>query len=144
MTGLHRKRKDSQRVVETSDYIAMMTRIFHGLGARIAEDPVALAHLADLQATFTAAVNRGIYEANKSAAHYSQNDIAAIMGVSQQAVSKRIKLGESAYNEYWQARADAAPLVRLGDVRARRAELLADAGMDDRTGSVRELRAANG
>lgn len=144
MSGKHRTQRTSARVTETSDYVAMMTRIIHGYGARIANDPAALVHLPDLQRTMVEAVNRGIYEANRSADHYSQNDIARILGVSQQAVSKRIKLGEMAYNAYWRIMAQAAPVVRLADVRARRAALLSDAGVEDRTGSVRELRAATG
>lgn len=144
MSGRHRTKRGSPRVTETSDYMAMLTRILHGYGTRIGQDPVALVHLRDLQETLAAAVNRGIYEANKSADHYSQNDMAAILGVSQQAISKRIKQGEIAYNLYHQRVSDAAPLVRLADIRARRAELLAGAGVEDRTGSVRELKAANG
>jgi hypothetical protein len=42
-----------QRVTETSDYVAMMTRIITAFGDRIAADPVALAHLRDLQNVLT-------------------------------------------------------------------------------------------
>jgi transcriptional regulator with XRE-family HTH domain len=83
-------------------------------------------------------VNRGIFEANRSAAHYSQNEIAAILGISRQAVAKRIRLGEQAYSRTWQARG-AGALVRIADVCARGAELLAAADVEDRTGSAREL-----
>jgi hypothetical protein len=141
MAGKHRPGRAPQRVTETSDYVAMMTRIIQGFGNRIAEDPAALAHLRDLQAVLTDAVNRGIFAANKSDGGYSQYDMARILGVSQQAIGKRAKLGEAAHAEYWQQRENAAPMVRLADVRTRRAELLAEAGVADVTGSVRELRA---
>jgi len=38
----------------------------------------------------------------------------------------------------------AGALVRIADVRGRRAQLLAGAGVQDRTGSALELRAADG
>src|SRR5260370_19008145 len=141
MTGRHRAPRRPQRVTETSDYVAMMTRIITAYGDRIAGDPVALAHLRDLQATLADQVNRGIFEANASSAHYSQNEMARILGVTRQAIAKRIGLGEEVYARTWQARG-AGALVRIADVRGRRAELLADAGVQDRTGSALELRAA--
>lgn len=141
MAGRHRTGNKAQRIVETSDYVAMMTRIITAYGDRIAADPVALAHLRDLQATLAEQVNRGVFQANKSSAHYSQNEMAAILGVSRQAIAKRIGLGEQAYARTWQARG-AGVLVRIADIRGRRAQLLADAGVADRTGSALELRAA--
>jgi hypothetical protein len=94
----------------------MMTRIITAYGDRIAADPAALAHLRDLQQALADQVNRGIFEANRSAAHYSQNEIAAILGISRQAVAKRIRLGEQAYSRTWQA-GGAGALVRIADVR---------------------------
>jgi hypothetical protein len=143
MAGKHRARRGPQRVTETSDYVAMMTRIIAAFGDRIAADPVALAHLRDLQAALIEQTNRGIFEANKSSAHYSQNEIARILGVSRQAIAKRIALGEQVYARTWAARG-AGVLVRIGDIRARRAELLTAADIEDRTGSVLELRAYHG
>ncbi len=143
MTGRHRAPRRPQRVTETSDYVAMMTRIITAYGDRIAADPVALAHLRDLQATLADQVNRGIFEANQGQDHYSQNEMARILGVTRQAIAWRIRLGEEAYARTWQARG-AGALVRIGDVRARRAELLAAAEVEDRTGSVLELRASSG
>jgi hypothetical protein len=140
MAGKHRR---SRRITETSDYVAMMTRIIAAYGDRIAADPVALAHLRDLQAAMADQVNRGIFEANASSAHYSQNEMARILGVSRQAIAKRIGLGELVYARMQEARG-AGALVRIGDVRARRAQLLAAADVQDRTGSVLELRAAPG
>lgn len=143
MAGKHRAGRSSQRITETSDYVAMMTRIIAAYGDRIAADPVALAHLRDLQATLVDQVNRGIFEANQGQDRYSQNEMAAILGVSRQAIAKRIGLGQEVYARTWQARG-AGALVRIADVRARRAEVLADAGVQDRTGSALELRAADG
>lgn len=143
MAGKHRAPRRSQRITETSDYVAMMTRIIAAYGDRIANDPVALAHLRDLEATLVEQVNRGIFEANASSAHYSQNEMARILGVTRQAIAKRIALGEQVYARTWEARG-AGALVRIGDVRARRAELLAAADVQDRTGSALELRAAPG
>jgi hypothetical protein len=143
MAGRHRPGNKAQRIVETSDYVTMMTRIIAAFGDRIAADPAALAHLRDLQAALADHVNRGIFEANASQAHYSQNEIAAILGVSRQAIAKRIGLGEEVHARTWAARG-AGALVRIADIRARRAQLLAGADIEDRTGSVLELRAASG
>ena len=60
--------------------------------------------------------------------------------MSRQAIAKRIGLGEQVYARTWAARG-AGALVRIGEVRARRAELLAAAEVEDRTGLVLELRA---
>jgi len=141
MTGRHVKSKTPARVTETSDYVAMMLRIFDGYAARIADDPVALAHLRDLQAGFDGAVNRGIFAANQGTNPYSQNDMAKVLGTSRQAIQQRIKKGADAHAAYHQARG-AGAVHRIGDIRARRAELLGAAGVQDMTGSVRELRAA--
>jgi hypothetical protein len=141
MTTKGRAKRGPQRVTETSDYVAMMTRIINAFGDRIATDPAALAHLRDLQEVLTDQVNRGIFEANKGKYRYSQNEMAAILGISRQAMAKRIRLGESVYARTWEARG-AGAVVRVADVRTRRAQLLADAGVADRTGSVRELRTA--
>ena len=143
MAGKHRVPRRPQNVTETSDYVAMMTRIITAYGDRIAADSAALAHLRDLQATMAGQVNRGIFEANASSAHYSQNEMARILGVSRQAIAKRIGLGEEVYARTWEARG-AGALVRIADVRARRAQLLADAGVQDRTGSALELRPGRG
>jgi hypothetical protein len=100
-----------------------------------------LAHLRDLQDVLADQVNRGIFEANKGRNHYSQNEMAAILGISRQAIAKRIGLGETVYARTWEARG-AGAVVRVGDIRTRRAQLLADASVTDRTGSAREIRTA--
>ena len=139
MTSTDRARRGPQRVTETSDYVAMMMRIITAFGDRVAADPAALVHLRDLQDVLTKQVNRGIFEANKGRNHYSQNEMAAILGTSRQAIAKRIRLGETAYARTWEARG-AGAVVCVADIRVRRAKLLADAGVADRTGSARELR----
>jgi hypothetical protein len=131
--------KHTRRQTETSDFIAMMNRMAPALGDRIAADPVALVHVDDLMRNFADQVNRGIFEANRRSG-YSMNEIAALAGVSRQAVQQRAHRGESVYARLQAARG-AGALFRLGDIRRRRAELAAAAGVTDRTGSVRELRA---
>lgn len=133
--GRHRAGR-AGRVVETSDYVAFMTRSMVAWGDRIAADPAALVHLRELEQTLTQQTNRGIWEANRRA-QYSQNHMAAILGISRQGVAKRISLGELAAAAVNAARGGGA-LVRIGEVRARRARLLAAANVPDLTGSDRE------
>jgi len=113
-----------------------MTRAMISWGDRVAADPAALVHLRELEQTLTQQTNRGIWEANERG-QYSQNHMAAILGVSRQAVAKRITLGQLGAAALAQARG-AGALVRLGEVRARRQRLLAAAGVPDLTGSERE------
>jgi hypothetical protein len=141
MTSKGRARRGPHRITETSDYVAMMTRIITAFGDRIAANPAALAHLRDLQDTLADQVNRGIFEANKGRSRYSQNEMAAILGISRQGIAKRIGLGETVYARTWEARG-AGAVVRVADIRTRRAQLLADAGVADLTGSAHEIRTA--
>jgi hypothetical protein len=118
----------------------MMTRLLAAWGDRVADDPAALVHLADLTRQLQEATNRGMFLANARPGGYSQNDMAAILGVSRQAVAKRIGLGQMVYAAAAAARG-AGPLVRLADVRRARAAGLASAGVTDVTGTERERRA---
>src|SRR5437879_6328324 len=127
---------DSTRA-ETSDYVAFLRRAIYGYGRRIGDDPAALVHLRELEETLRDAVNLGTYLANKGRDRYSQNEQAAILGVSRQAVAKRISFGEAVHVRLEAERTTGA-VVRIADVRARRAEGLAAAGIEDRTGSPRE------
>lgn len=136
MTGKHRARPRT----ETSDYVAMLTRLLNSWGDRVAADPAALVHLRDLERTLADATNRGMFEANRQQGGYSQNDIAAILGTSRQAIAKRIRLGELVYAAAAAARG-AGPVVRLADIRRARAAGLASAGVTDVTGTERERRA---
>lgn len=140
-------KKRPARVTETSDYVAMMLRIFKGYGDRVSADPVALVHLGELIAALANETNRGIYLANDGEHSYSQNDMARILGVSRQAVAKRIANGELVHagrvdaGQKANAAGRATPLVRIADLRRRRAEGLRAVGLDDRTGSDREREA---
>lgn len=136
MSGKHRARPRT----ETSDYVAMLTRLLNAWGDRVAADPAALVHLGELTRLLADATNRGMFEANARPGGYSQNDMAAILGVSRQAVAKRIGLGQVVYAAAQAARG-AGPLVRLADVRRARAAGLASAGVSDLTGTERERRA---
>jgi hypothetical protein len=89
------------------------------------------------------AVNVGIYAANKLEDRpYSINEIASIMGISKQAVHKRVQEGEQVFLRLEAAKASGA-VVRLADMRAARAAVLGGAGVSDRTGSPRELAAGS-
>src|SRR6185437_15252494 len=103
---------------------------------RIALDPAALVHARELALTLEQQTNRGIWEANRGKA-YSQNYMAAMLGVSRQAIQQRITRGEIAAAAIT-ARRGGGALVRIGEIRARRARLLAAAGVPDLTGSERE------
>ena len=77
------------------------------------------------------AVNLGVYAANKLGDRpYSINEMAKIMGISKQAVHKRVKLGERVYVALETARANGA-VVRLDAVRQARAMVLGQAGVND-------------
>jgi hypothetical protein len=100
MAGLHRRRK---RTTTTDDYSAMLARMLRSYGNRIGQDPEAgLAHLRNLEAELTAAVNVGIYTANRVGGH-SINQLADILGVSKQAVHKRVGIGEQIARQREQA-----------------------------------------
>jgi hypothetical protein len=96
MTGLHRKRK---RETTTDDYAAMLARMVRAYGNRIGQDPAAgLAHLRQLETELTDAVNAGIYTANKVGGR-SINYLAGDLGVSKQAVFKRVQAGKQVVQE---------------------------------------------
>jgi hypothetical protein len=134
--GRHRAGDRPRRVTETSDYVAFLTRSLIAWGDRIADDPAALVHLRELESTLRDQTNRGIWEANRRG-RYSQRDMAAILGISHQGIGKRASLGELVAAAVTAARGGGA-LIRLGEVRARRARLLETAGVPDRTGSEKE------
>lgn len=140
MAGRHTRSRSAQRVTETSDYVGMMLRVITAFGDRIGEDPAALVHLREVEAALTDQVNRGVFLANAQQDGYSQNHMAAMLGVSRQAIAKRIGLGQAVYTRTAAARG-AGTLVRIKDIRARRAQLLAAAEVPDRTGSARERAA---
>lgn len=136
MTGRHAAAERPRKAVETSDYVAFLTRSLIAWGDRVAADPAALVHLRELESTLRDQTNRGIWEANRRG-RYSERDMGAILGMSHQAVHKRVGLGELVAAAVNAARGGGA-LIRLGEVRARRARLLEAAGLEDRTGSEKE------
>jgi len=133
-----RAARRAERQTETSEYVAMLTRVIAGYGGRIGEDPAALVHLRDIEQALRDSVNLGCFQANRGASGYSQYEMAAILGVSQQAIQKRAKAGELIHVA---RQAATGALVRIGDIRRRRAELLAAADVVDRTGTERERQA---
>ena len=91
MTGIHRKRK---RTTTGEQYAAMLRRMLTAYGTRIGQDPASgLTHLRELEQALTDAENLGIYTANRTGGH-SINELADILGVSKQAVHKRVLAGE--------------------------------------------------
>jgi hypothetical protein len=87
---LHRKRK---RTTTADDYAAMLARMMASYGKRIGDDPAAsLARLRELETALADATNHGLYLANKVGGH-SINELAGHLGVSKQAVFKRVGLG---------------------------------------------------
>jgi hypothetical protein len=138
------QRRQERRKTETAEFAAMLTRMLYAYGYRVSQDPADLGYLRDLEAAFRDAVNLGIYAANKLGDHpYGIGTIGAVLGVSKQAIAKRVRLGEEVYVRLEAARS-AGALVRLDDIRAGKARALAAAGVDGTTGSVRELAAGNG
>ena len=114
MEGRHRKR----RPTTTDDYAAMARRILRAYGRRIGEDPEAgLTHLRGLEAELADAVNVGIYTANKVGGH-SINQLADVLGVSKQAVHKRVGMGEQVAQQQAQRTAAAARTAKRRELPA--------------------------
>lgn len=137
MNGRHRRADP----LEVSERVAWIDRLLYTWGDEIARDPAALVHLRRLEASLRDNTNRGIFEANRGQNHYSRREIAAVLGVSEIAISKRMHLGETVYAALQQLRG-AGALVRIGDVRRERAAGLAAAGVQDKTGSEKERKAS--
>lgn len=139
MTGKHRLPDRRKRTVENDDYAAMLHRMHLGLATRIAEDPTMLAHEDALKKSLFDAFNAGIAAANRKPDQpYSLAEIAAIAGVSRQAIHKRVRFGETVLAAVAAARARGG-VVRLADIRATRTARLAEAGIPDRATSPKEL-----
>lgn len=140
MTGRHAAdksaRKRSARVTETSEFMAFAQRIAISVGDRLGNDPAGLVQARELVTMLQDHLDRGVFLANRQG-RYSQNELAAMAGISRQAIAKRVRRGELVHAEL-QRRRGAGALIRLVDLRARRAELLEAAGVEDRTGSDRE------
>jgi hypothetical protein len=110
-----------RRKTEDDEYAAMLLRMIHKYADRIAADPTAGVHLAELKAALAAAGNVGFYAANRLASQpYGLNELAAIMGISKQSIHEQIRRGEITYQAIEQARAEGRPIVRVADLRAAR------------------------
>jgi hypothetical protein len=123
MAGRHANKALARRRRKTEDdeYAAMLLRMIHKYADRIAADPTAGVHLAELKAALAAAGNVGFYAANRLADHpYGLNELAAIMGISKQSMHEQIRRGEITHQAIEQARAEGKPLVRVADLRAAR------------------------
>ena len=139
MAGKHRLPARRRREYESSEYAAMLIRMIYAYGSRVGEDPAALTYLRDIETAVRDAANAGIAAANlRPDQPYSLAEMADIVGVSRQAIHKRVRLGQAVLGRLMAARSNGA-IVRLEDMRKARAAGLAAAGIPDRTGSPREL-----
>ena len=94
MPGQHRKRK--RKPTSAKDYAAMMRRMIRNYSRRGAENPAAeLVNLRSIEAEVADAIDNALYLANKTGGH-SVNELAEVLGVSKQAVHKRVQAGEAA------------------------------------------------
>ena len=125
------------RITETSEFTAAVVRMLYAYGRRAQSDPAALAHLRTIETAVRDATNLAVFGANTAGqAPYSLAEIAAVLGVTREAIFKRKKLGRLVAE-----RLAGDKIIRIADVRAARAETLIAAGVDDQTGSPAELRA---
>ena len=142
MPGRHRSDRSParrKRDVESSEYAAMLIRQIQAYGKRIGQDPAALTYLRDIEQALRDSVNAGIAAANRRPDQpYSLAEIADVLGISRQGMHKRVKLGEAVLTRLAIARGQ-GPVIRLADMRKTRAATLARAGVEDRTGSPREI-----
>jgi len=137
MTGKHAAPRP-RRATETSDLAGAIMRLHRAYGERIGNDPAALVHEQQLLDSLRDEINRGIWLANRNpATRYSLTEIARINGRTKQAVSLRVQSGEAVHNRRLAA-AGGGILTRLADLRRHRAERLAAADVEDRSGSDRE------
>lgn len=131
------QRKRPKRVVENDEYAAAIIRMLIKYAPRLAADPAGLVYLDDIEEALRACRNLAIYGAHERVDQppYSYGELAKILGVTRPAVVKRKHQGEDFYRRL------AGPVVRLADLRAARARRLARAGVEDKTGTARELAA---
>lgn len=122
------------RSLETSEFIAMLYRQSAALRRRCANDPAGLVQALEFQARLANDINAAIYEANVGNDAYSMNEIAKMLGYSRQAIQQRVARGR----EWVTFIEQQAGSIRIADIRAARARLLAATGSVDRTGSERE------
>ena len=91
--GEHRRKR---RPTSTASYASMLLRMIRAYAPRIGRDPAdGLARLREIESELTNAVNVGLMIANREHGH-SVNELAATLGISKQAIHKRIRAGEAA------------------------------------------------
>lgn len=126
MTTTPRRRKRSERVVETEEYVAFLHRCIDALGRRLADDPAGLVHVEPLRDHLRDAANTSI-ALNQAAegGTYSFGELAAILGMRRESVYERATKGRKIL---------AGIRARLGvvDLRAHRKARLDAAGVADR------------
>jgi hypothetical protein len=142
MTGKHAAPKPParprRRATETSDLAGALMRMHRAFGERIGDDPAALVHEQQLIESLRDAINHGIWLANRNpGTRYSLPEIGRVTGRTKQAISLRVQAGEAVHNRLLAA-IGGGTLTRLADLRRYRAERLAAADVDDRSGSDRE------
>jgi hypothetical protein len=124
-----------RRQTESAEYAAMLERMLWAFGERVADDPAALTYVHHMTEVLSDAVNLGIYRAaHQPVRPYSLREMAAMLDVaSKTAIVKRRDRGAAVHQRIETARSR-GPLVRIADWRARRARMLAAAGVADVTG----------
>jgi hypothetical protein len=130
--ALRRLRPRRRRSTETEEYAAMLLRLIYRYGERIAGDPAAAVHLAELKQALGIVGNIGLFAANTIGEKpWSVNELAALMGISKQSVHEQVRRGEGLFAELAAAR-QAGALVRIADLRKLRAARLAAPALEDR------------
>jgi hypothetical protein len=127
--------REPKRITETEDYVAMLGRQIDAYGRRVGEDPAAICYYKDLRQRLDDAVNVGLATAQGKQGGWSLREIAAIFGISNPGVLKRIVKGR----EIIARRETAAGVTRLADMpkpsvpglRQQRAEWLAERGVEE-------------
>ena len=152
MAGRHVARREGReaarrdkRIIETSEYTAALERQILALAARVAQDPAGLTAYKRLEDALRDSHNLAVFGANhQDPAPYSMRELARIEGVSAPAILKRERQGRQLWAALEALRAAGRPVIRLADIRAARAARMAEAGLDDRTGSALERGTEHG
>jgi len=149
MTGKHVARRDGdleparkrpKRHVENDEAAAAIIRQLYAFARRMADDPAAMVYMREIDEASSNAFNLAVFAAHqKTDSPYSYRELAAILGVTAPAMLKRKRRGEEIFTRLMALAS--APVVRVADLRAARALQLAEADVEDRTGTRRELAA---
>lgn len=145
MSGRHAARRPQElsqrpkRVTENDEFGVVCVRMLKAMGVRCGTDPGALVYVEEIDQAWTDAKNLAYFMANKVYG-YSQNEIARITGRTRQSIQQRIRSGEAVHNQITVA-AGGAPLIRIGDLRAARAERYLQAELEDATAGPKQAEA---